>query len=145
MEPQERFGGLPPAGRPSSSSDTKLTKPPKSSTFSVRRVVFPPEIAAERPFQTTMPTGGNQAVIYSNDSRWMAKKYNPFESSMRVATRFYTTSKKGLSPTPQGQPTLTIMQCIRYLRKQLNETICNRIRDFFIIVQIKLTQIKLHN
>jgi len=109
------FGGLPPAGRPSNPADSKLSKAPKSSSFSVRRVVIPPEIATERPFQPTMPLGGNQNVVYSSkmNSRWMAKKYNPFESSMRVATRFYMTSKKGLSPNPQAQPNLNIFQCIR--------------------------------
>jgi len=68
-----------------------------------------------------MPIGAGNQVVYQNNlsGRWATKKYNPFESSMRVAARFYMTSKKGLSPNPQAQPNLNVMQCIRYKRQFL--------------------------
>jgi hypothetical protein len=119
------FAGMPPAGRPSNSSESVLSTNQKSSSFSVRRLVIPPEVATERPFQTTMPTGGKQSVVYNKNSpspRWLdnrfvtdggKKSYNSFDSSMRVAARFYSSTHKGLTPHQQQPPNLNVFQCLR--------------------------------
>ena len=63
-----------------------------------------------------MPVGVNQGgkLVHNNyGGQWVSKKYNPYESTVRLAARFYTTSKKGFSPHPQAQPNPSVMQCIR--------------------------------
>jgi hypothetical protein len=96
----------------------------KSSSFSVRRLVIPPEVAPDRPFQTTLPFGGKDNAVLQKSKknknvpnhRWALslsepqKSYKSFDSSMRVATRYYTTTN-GLKPhTP---PNLNVFQCLK--------------------------------
>jgi hypothetical protein len=52
-----------------------MAKSPKSSSFNVRRLVIPPEVA-DRPFQTTLPIAAKPGVVYPTNSlagRWFAR------------------------------------------------------------------------
>lgn len=117
------FKGMPPAGRkpPVTTGESALPTSQKSSSFSIRRLVIPPEVAAERSYQTTIPTGqktGNRwlgpGVPWSSGETSGGKKmYNSFDSSTKVLTRFYSTTKKA-SRQPQ-EPKLNVFQCLRYI------------------------------